>query len=786
MMAVTIAYSTESSVILDPPLTGFLDGTAIGLADGGYLLLAEQGTTASEGAFVDRTGEPTGQTLVLAGVDPAVAQLTNGTIVIVNTALGGVLFRGMTTGGTAAIGLTDLGGTGWFDPDVAALRNGGFVIATCVEFGLTREGDADIQLRFFNSAGQFASSAIVDITTLRDIAPAVTVLDNGNVAVTWSRETGTITTAWYAVYTAGGVQVRGPTQVDVPAGMAPTPQIVATPAGFNIVYTTDVGRSAGFSDIAMAMYDGSGGLLGRTFVTGNGGVQFDSPDSHPQVIRLAHDTLAVTMERDNGEPDVILRIIGADGTGLSSLDDILGDASILDAQTRPDLATLGATGLAVFAHDPLRGIIGERMDVYVTQTGDEANDTMTPRRLPDLFIGGNGTDTVTYIASNAGVNVNLLTNFAVSGVAEGDRFFSIENLIGSAFGDRLVGARGLNVLSGEGGDDAIFGGDSADTLNGGSGNDTLEGGVGRDVMNGGADNDTLNGGAGADVMTGGGGSDLYYIDNLQDGLIELFGLGEGDADRVATTVSFTLFEADSIELLTTTSTVGTTAINLTGNEAAQKITGNAGANVLSDGGGSGVDTLTGLGGNDTYILRNAGAVIVEGAGQGTSDRLAAGVSFTLAADDNIEVMTTSSSGATTAINLTGNALRQTLTGNAGANRLDGGGGNDTMTGGAGADSFQFSAALAGNIDTITDFNVAADTIRLENAVFIGLSPGTLTTADFRLNGTGLAGDASDRIIYEADTGNLYFDVDGTGATARVQFAVLDAGLVLTSADFLVI
>ena len=159
----------------------------------------------------------------------------------------------------------------------------------------------------------------------------------------------------------------------------------------------------------------------------------------------------------------------------------------------------------------------------------------------------------------------------------------------------------------------------------------------------------------------------------------------------------------------------------------------------------------------------------------------------LAADDNIEVLTTNSSAGTTAINLAGNALAQSITGNAGANVLNGLGGLDTLTGGSGADAFVFSSALgAGNVDTITDFNVIADTIRLENAIFTGLVAGALTAAAFRANLTGQAADASDRIIHETDTGALFFDADGTGAGVRIRFAVLDPGLAMTPADFLVI
>jgi Ca2+-binding RTX toxin-like protein len=78
-----------------------------------------------------------------------------------------------------------------------------------------------------------------------------------------------------------------------------------------------------------------------------------------------------------------------------------------------------------------------------------------------------------------------------------------------------------------------------------------------------------------------------------------------------------------------------------------------------------------------------------------------------------------------------------------------------------------------------------DTIRLDNAVFSGLSTGDLSGAAFVRNASGNAEDRSDRIIYEKDTGNLYFDRDGSGSAAKVHFATLDKNLALSQADFLV-
>ena len=135
--------------------------------------------------------------------------------------------------------------------------------------------------------------------------------------------------------------------------------------------------------------------------------------------------------------------------------------------------------------------------------------------------------------------------------------------------------------------------------------------------------------------------------------------------------------------------------------------------------------------------------------------------------------------------LEGNSGADVLSGGLGADRLFGGLGNDNLTGGAGSDSFVFNTATVSNIDTITDFNVAEDTIELENAIFTGLpTTGTLSAADFVI-GTA-AGDASDRIIYNSATGALLYDSNGNAAGGSVQIATLQTGLLLTNADFLII
>jgi Ca2+-binding RTX toxin-like protein len=118
--------------------------------------------------------------------------------------------------------------------------------------------------------------------------------------------------------------------------------------------------------------------------------------------------------------------------------------------------------------------------------------------------------------------------------------------------------------------------------------------------------------------------------------------------------------------------------------------------------------------------------------------------------------------------------------------LNGGTGVDTLIGGAGNDTFIFNTPLGvGQVDQVADFSVVDDTIWLENAIFTGLANGVLAATAFVANSTGLAADASDRIIYQTDTGDLFFDADGNGAGSRMLIAVLNPGLAVTNADFFV-
>jgi Ca2+-binding RTX toxin-like protein len=185
--------------------------------------------------------------------------------------------------------------------------------------------------------------------------------------------------------------------------------------------------------------------------------------------------------------------------------------------------------------------------------------------------------------------------------------------------------------------------------------------------------------------------------------------------------------------------------------------------------------MEGGAGGDTYVVDNAGDTVAEANVSG-SDLVRSSVSFSLAGQF-IERLTLTGSGS---VNATGNSLDNSIAGNSG---------NNTLTGAQGADTFWFTTALnaATNLDHITDF-ASVDMINLESGIFTSLTTTGTLSANAFVSGAGLtsAQDASDRIVYNTTTGALFYDADGAGGAASVQFAVLDNHAALTNADFVVV
>ncbi|SFT49301.1 calcium-binding protein [Mesorhizobium sp. YR577] len=384
-----------------------------------------------------------------------------------------------------------------------------------------------------------------------------------------------------------------------------------------------------------------------------------------------------------------------------------------------------------------------------TLNGGDGDDFLVGGAGKDTYNGGNGYDQISFAeyepTALRGVNINAVTRIAIDQWGNSESFTSIESFRGSQFADVMLGSAANEQFMGMNGRDRIDGGAGIDEVR-----------YHRDANWGG------NAGVNVNLTTG----------------VAIDGFGKQD----------TLLNIENVR--------GTASNDvLVGSAVSNVLRGEAGNDSLN--GMAGADTMKGGTGNDTYYVDNAGDIVDElsDGGSGT-DTVVSAISFNLAnttqVKGTVENLNLSGTGA---ISGTGNAGNNTINGNGGNNALNGaagndlingGLGNDTLTGGAGNDTFFFNTALnaSTNKDTITDFNVVADTIRLENAIFTGLAAGTLTAAAFHTGSA--AADASDRIIYNKTTGALLFDKDGLGGAAAVQFATVSANLTLTNADFFIV
>lgn len=126
----------------------------------------------------------------------------------------------------------------------------------------------------------------------------------------------------------------------------------------------------------------------------------------------------------------------------------------------------------------------------------------------DTIDGGTGRDVVFYLDASAGVSVNLSqSGVNVSGGLGNDRLSNVEDVIGTAGNDTLIGNGENNLLVGLGGND---------TLTGNGGHDTLMGTGSFNRMDGGSGNDVLEAGSITGINTGGSGADtfIFYSSSL--------------------------------------------------------------------------------------------------------------------------------------------------------------------------------------------------------------------------------------------------------------------------------
>ena len=404
--------------------------------------------------------------------------------------------------------------------------------------------------------------------------------------------------------------------------------------------------------------------------------------------------------------------------------------------------------------DDIENIIGS---AYADNlTGNNQDNYLEGGPGADTLIGKAGNDTIVYRNSDAPVNINLLEATAEGGHADGDVLVDdIENIIGSAYADSLVGNNHDNYLEG---------GPGADTLTGKGGNDTVG-----------------------------------YTESSEGITVRLHSLylsgGDAEGDEFGEIVSFSYQDAGGITLTVSLPDIE----SISGSSHDDVLAGDARDNQLN--GGSGNDALYGGPGNDRLVGDNGDDLLVGGEGADELNGGPGGVNHELEGLSRFyyvgkDTASYEYSDASVSINLLeavawgghaegdiliaiegliGSAYDDTLTGDDQHNYLKGGPGADTLTGGDGWDVASYAGSKTGVIVRL--HSLYASSGDAEGDVFGGLvsfayqdASGITRTESLpdieSLFGSAyddvLAGDARDNLLDGGDGNDILYGGPGGG------------------------
>ena len=420
---------------------------------------------------------------------------------------------------------------------------------------------------------------------------------------------------------------------------------------------------------------------------------------------------------------------------------------------------------------------GHGLRQYGYQSGPMAFDIAAIQYLYGANTTAHGSDDVYVLPGVNAVGTSWSCLWDTGGTDEivygGARKVTID-LRAATLDNTAIGGGAVSFAGGIYGGYTIANGVVIENATSGSGSDTLTGNSAANVLTSGSGNDVLRGLGGGDTFDGGGG-----IDTLAYDLSSIFAAVDLATGATAGGASGDIFVIDAV--------TGRSSIeNLIGSGFDDVLIGDAGANSLSGRGGD--DVIEGGAGNDRLIGGSNGVggdtVSFFDATVGARVNLASIRAQNTGSGRDVILQFENAEGSSFNDVLVGTAGRNTLYGGDSDDSLLGGNGQDTLVGGLGADHFMFRSALgAAHADIVDDFEAGVDLIYFDDAVFTRLGrPGALNVAYFA---TGSPADSNDRVIYDSTTGDLYYDVNGSGAGGSYVVAHLDAGLALSASDFYV-
>ena len=501
---------------------------------------------------------------------------------------------------------------------------------------------------------------------------------------------------------------------------------------------------------------------------------------------------------------------GGNGIDTAWYENTAGGILVVDL-----LNTSQNTGEAVGdTYNSIERVVGSTGDDIIRGTaatdyfvGREGNDVFLGRGGGDVFDGGAGIDTVWYDQQAV---VDLVLSSTNSGAAAGDRYTSIERVVGSNADDVMrgtgntdyfVGRDGNDIFEGRGGGDWFDGGEGIDTVwyntqatvdlldsttNSGAaagdryqsieriygsemGNDIMRGTAATEYFLGRAGNDIFQGRGGGDWFDGGEGIDTVWYDTAAT--VDLAGLtqngGAATGDRYI-----------SIERV-----VGSNDADvIRGTDNADYMLGRGGDDIFLGRGGA--DTFDGGDGLDTVWYDQGvtgGTLLIDMISSGRNTGEAAGDTYVsiervVSSNSADYVLGTQSRDFILARDgddvIEGRGGDDVIDAGAGSDRIAGGLGADFLTGGAGRDAFIYFAAAEGG-DFIADFQSGEDVLEFRSF--------GLTGHDWFVNGLTATG-GGPQILWDAATGRVLWDPDGAGAGGPALIATLQPGSVLKATD----
>lgn len=489
-----------------------------------------------------------------------------------------------------------------------------------------------------------------------------------------------------------------------------------------------------------------------------------------------------------------------------------------------------------------------------SMSGLGGKDTIYGGNGADIALGGANADFIDGGLGNDSLDGGLGNDRVFGGYGNDTMIGDAGNdtLRGGANNDSMIGGTSGGATE----VDYSYGDAGNDIMIGTAGNATyMDGGIGNDSITGGTGNDTVIGGAGADTLAGGAGTDTLSFSSL--GKDTILSTATNKVGITLNLTAGTMTHSSGDDVLTGggfEAVIGTLYNDsMLGSTGAETINGGAGNDTIA--GAAGSDSLLGGTGNDTFLsIDGGGNDTINGGTQSTSTSgnydTADYSLVTTAVTVDLSNGTASYTGVTQSLTgiekVIGTGVADTLTA-IGSGYVDGGAGDDTiysatsgagksyLVGGAGADVYQaegssssdrFGVQSSGGTDSIVGFTQSFDkvfadlsshfgiTVTATNAVSGAVVDNGLYVATYKtvantggtfdllsvaladdaiVNGTS-ATQAHAQFLFDAATGNLVYDSNGTTAAGTTTVATFDianmtasvtgiTGLAIDSGDF---